>query len=758
MKIIPTILCGGSGTRLWPLSRTHAPKQLQALTNEKSLLANTVLRLELSKNCTDPVLICGRSYAEQIENQLMSVNAGLSAVITEPKGRDTAAAAAIAAHWGAKIQAADPDEDYIVLLLPADHHISNIEGFHTAITAASEAALKGYISTIGITPNAPETGFGYINRASDKLPGLDSYLVKRFVEKPDAGTAQTYLESGDFLWNAGMFAFRPDVFLKELQAFEPEIAEKSSVAFHGALQIERTERVPRLDLMPSTFLEIPSLSVDYAVMERTDKASVLPAEFGWNDVGSWAAAHEIADTDENGNALVGDVVTIGTTNSFIKAYDKLIAAVDVENMIIVDTKNAILICPRGSSQKVKSVHERLSQMNHPSALHHGEGTYEHQKIVHEKACDWLFEKALPFWIEHGEDIENGGVYEALDLQGKPLPLLPKRTRVLARQTYVFAHCHMLGQPGCLEAMKAPLAFMLKHAHLGNGRYAHMLNPNGTRLDPHSDAYDHAFILLALAWAYKASGDPDLLKLAEQTMQFILTEMRHPLGGFREAIPETNALRRANPHMHLFEAAMAWMELHRHDRMAELAEEIFGLFKTKFCVNGLLREYFEDDLTPLQKSPSRLNLAVEPGHLYEWAYLLRKYQMLTGSRSEAPAIMEAFADTYGLSSQTGLVLDHVFPDGTPVDASASRLWPQTEYIRLKLYHSKVKPDQAAFRADEAATAMIERMMLRYFRFDLDMPGYWRDQINSQGVNLVDKSPASSLYHILGCFAPLLDRKL
>jgi mannose-1-phosphate guanylyltransferase/mannose-6-phosphate isomerase len=276
MKVIPTILCGGSGTRLWPLSRSKAPKQLQALTNDKSLLANTLLRLKAYERAIDPVILCGLSYVDEIEAQMAEEGVTVSAFITEPKGRDTAAAAAIAAHWGARLQAEDPDEDYIVLLLPADHHIANIPAFHDAIDAAARTALESWIATIGITPDAPETGFGYINRESSRLDGLPSYKVARFVEKPDLETAKSYLESGDFLWNAGMFAFRPSVFLQELQALEPEIADKSETAFNAAKAQKTGEKVSRLDLPRKAFLQIPALSVDYAVMEKTDKASVLP--------------------------------------------------------------------------------------------------------------------------------------------------------------------------------------------------------------------------------------------------------------------------------------------------------------------------------------------------------------------------------------------------------------------------------------------------------------------------------------------------
>ena len=746
MKIIPTILCGGSGTRLWPTSRTYAPKQLQSLVGEKSLLANTVLRLQAQENCISPVLICGQSYATEIEHQMEDEGAELSAVIAEPMGRDTAAAAAIAAHWARKIQQENPDEQYVVLLLPADHHISDIPGFHQALDSAGEAALAGYISTIGITPNAPETGFGYINRASDRLPDLASYPVARFVEKPDEDTAKQYLESGDYLWNSGMFAFTPDVFLSELERFDEIISRKAAEAFSEADVAVDAAGLPRISFDPQSFEAIPKNSIDFAVMEHTEKASVLPADFGWNDVGSWSAAHEIAPSDANGNVLEGDVVAIDTANSLIRAHDKLIAAVGLENMIIVDTVDAMLICPKDQVQKVKAVHKHLKEQGHAVADHHGPGSTAYVSQQKSRARSWLFGKALPFWIENGLDLENGGAFEAVNFSGEPLKDMPKRLRVQARQTYVFSHAAMLGYQPAEEAIKVPLDFMLRHGRREDGGFGHILSPTGHFIDDQADCYDHAFVLMSLAWAYKATGDKDLLKVATETMEFLFARLRHPVNGFKEALPEGDALRRANPHMHLLEAAMAWMKLHNHDLMADMAKEIIGLFRTHFCVGGLLREYFQNDLSMLPSTAPELSRAVEPGHLIEWTYLLRLYESLTGDAVEEAATMEAFSDAYGINPLTGLVVDHVMPNGKMMDAPTSRLWPQTEYIRLKLQHNTTE-------GTDLALHMFERLADDYMTFDGEMPGYWKDQLSVDGQNLLDRAPASSFYHILGCLEPM-----
>ena len=747
MKIIPTILCGGSGTRLWPTSRTFAPKQLQNLVGDKSLLANTVLRLQSHPDCIAPVLLCGASYADEIEQQMHDEGASLSAIIAEPMGRDTAAAAAVAALWGQRIQATDPDEDYVVLLLPADHHISDVPGFHTALIHAGQAALQGFISTIGITPNAPETGFGYINRASAPLASLESYKVERFVEKPDEDTARQYLASGDYLWNSGMFAFTPQTFLDELRLYDAEIAAKSTAAFEDALIGNDSAGIPRVGLKAASFGAVPKNSIDFAVMEHTGKASVHPADFGWNDVGSWSAAHEIATADENGNVLEGDIVAVDTHNSLVRSHDKLIAVVGLDDMIIVDSADAMLICPKDKVQKVKSVHKYLSDQGHPAADHHGPGSRAYITQTRAAARSWLFDKALPFWLENGFDEKHGGAYEAVDFSGRPLTEMPKRLRVQARQTYVFSHAAMLGYAPAEAALQIPLQFMLNKGARGDGAFGHILAPNGEMMDDQADAYDQAFVLFSLAWAYKITGDTSLLQTAERLMDFVSTTLRHPVRGIKEAVPDSGALRRANPHMHLLEASMAWMKLHNHDRMAGFAKEIVGLFKSHFCVGGLLREYFSDDLSPLPADAKPMDLAVEPGHLIEWAYLLRLYESLTGEATESVATMEAFSDAYGLNPLNGLVMDHVHPNGKMVAEPKSRLWPQTEYIRLKL-------QSGTDRGLDEALQMFDRLTENYLVFDGEKTGYWRDQLSADGQNLLDRAPASSFYHILGCIEPLL----
>ena len=253
--------------------------------------------------------------------------------------------------------------------------------------------------------------------------------------------------------------------------------------------------------------------------------------------------------------------------------------------------------------------------------------------------------------------------------------------------------------------------------------------------------------MSLAWAYKATGETELKTVAEKVMDFLDEKLAHPDIGFEETYPVSSGLRRANPHMHLLEAAMAWMQLHDSDRMAALAGKMVGLFKSNLCVDGLLREYFESDLKTVPTNCSPVELAIEPGHLYEWAYLLRLYDSLTGEKTPHSATLEAFADAYGINPLTGLVMDHVNIDGSLMETPTSRLWPQTEYIRLKL-------QSGSDHSLDQALGMFDLLNDNYLRFDGLSPGYWRDQLSADGQNLVEKSPASSFYHILGCLERLV----
>ncbi|MFC7292959.1 AGE family epimerase/isomerase [Hirschia litorea] len=364
------------------------------------------------------------------------------------------------------------------------------------------------------------------------------------------------------------------------------------------------------------------------------------------------------------------------------------------------------------------------------------------------AKNWLMSVALPYWHEVGLDKVHGGSFEAMNMQGEPLVDMTRRFRVQARQVYAFAHAYDLGWRPGLEAMRSPLEYMLKHCWLETGGWGHLYSRDGRCVNDTVDTYDQAFALLGLGWAYKVSGDKKIYDAAQQTKDFLFTNLRHPRGGFKENLNDDIPLRRANPHMHLFETAMWWMELHQDEQMADLASEIFGLFNTHFCIDGLLREYFNSDLSPLVETAEAKYHYLEPGHLLEWASLLRKYKQLTGRASEFTDYMEKFSDQYGMEAATGLVMNQCLTTGGAIPISKARLWPQTEYIRIKLLSNDVKDVRQGL-------VMLDRLKTIFLTVDGDIRGYWFDEVDSIGRATSNSAPASTLYHVIGALLPLIE---
>ena len=338
--IQPVILCGGSGTRLWPLSRPSCPKQFLALTEERTMLQATAARVR-GGGFAEPLVVAGESLADLAAEQLRASGAEPAAIILEPAGRNTAAAIALAAYW-----LKGRGGDAIMLVMPSDHLIADEAAFHRAVEAALPAVHAGALATFGITARTPETGYGYIcpGRALPEAPG--AFAVDRFFEKPDAATAAHFCASG-YLWNGGIFLFRVSAFLAELERHAPEVAQQCAAAVAKGSSDGTLVRPE-----PEAFLATPAIAVDVAVMERTDRACVVPVDMGWSDVGSWDAVWSLSDKDEAGNAVQGDVLAIGASNSLIRNASGLtVTAVGIEDLVIVATADSILIVPRKKAQQ-----------------------------------------------------------------------------------------------------------------------------------------------------------------------------------------------------------------------------------------------------------------------------------------------------------------------------------------------------------------------------------------------------------------------
>ncbi|WP_022686667.1 mannose-1-phosphate guanylyltransferase/mannose-6-phosphate isomerase [Sphingomonas phyllosphaerae] len=336
-EIVPVILSGGSGTRLWPMSRPEKPKQMLALTASDTMLQLTAARAH-GDAFAAPIVVANAAHADAVEEQLGAIGAQPSALILEPAGRNTAPAIALAALSAGADQA--------MLVMPSDHVIADRDAFHAAIHAALPLVEQGWLITFGITPDAPETGYGYIKVGDELAPGI--HRVARFVEKPKRDVAEAMIASGDHAWNGGIFLFRADAYLGALERFAPAILAAARSACAGA----RREGV-RVYPDAAAFAASPSDSIDYAVMEKADRVAVVPVTMGWSDVGSWDALHAISDRDDRDNVVSGDVVMLDSRNCLVRSDGARVAMVGVEDLIVVASGNDILILPRGRSQDVK---------------------------------------------------------------------------------------------------------------------------------------------------------------------------------------------------------------------------------------------------------------------------------------------------------------------------------------------------------------------------------------------------------------------
>ena len=394
--LCPVILSGGAGTRLWPLSRELYPKQLLALTGERTMLQQTALRLE-GLSATAPVVVCNEAHRFLVAEQLRQIQIDPRALVLEPFGRNTAPAIALAAYAALKSSAAaDSGADPVLLVLPADHVIRDVPVFQKAVRVALAAAEQGNLVTFGIVPSSPETGYGYIQRApsgdADKVNG-GAHRIARFVEKPSAEKAAQFLKSGDYYWNSGMFMFRARRYLQELARFAPEIAkvcESAAAAAQSDLDFTRVDA--------KLFETCPSDSIDYAVMEKTADGLVVPLDAGWSDVGSWAALHEASESDGHGNVARGDVISEDSNGCYLYSESRLVAVVGLENHVVIETKDAVLVAPKERVQDVKKLVFRLKE----------QGRYEHS----------LHREVFRPWGSY-DSIENGPRFQVKRLKVKP---------------------------------------------------------------------------------------------------------------------------------------------------------------------------------------------------------------------------------------------------------------------------------------------------------------------------------------------------
>jgi mannose-1-phosphate guanylyltransferase / mannose-6-phosphate isomerase len=388
--LTPVILSGGAGTRLWPLSRELHPKQLLALTGERTMLQQTVLRLD-GLNGSAPVVVCNEAHRFLVAEQLRQLEVEPRALVLEPFGRNTAPAIALAALAALSKGAGDANAaEPVLLVLPADHVIRDIPAFQKAVRTALPAAEQGRLVTFGIVPTSAETGYGYIQQGA---PDGALHRITRFVEKPSPERARDFVKSGAYYWNSGMFMFRARRYLEELERYAPQIAQVCRTVYQAAESDLDFTRVDK-----QAFEACPSDSIDYAVMEKTADAVVVPLAAGWSDVGSWAALHDATESDGRGNVARGDVIIEDSDGCYLYSESRLVSAVGLKDHVVVETKDAVLVAPRDRVQDVKKLVARLKE----------QGRYEHS----------LHREVFRPWGSY-DSIENGPRFQVKRLSVKP---------------------------------------------------------------------------------------------------------------------------------------------------------------------------------------------------------------------------------------------------------------------------------------------------------------------------------------------------
>ncbi len=717
MALFPVIMCGGAGTRLWPASRPSRPKQFIPLAGNRTLFQETALRVgPLAAEGGQLIIVGGVRHRSAIVEQLEEI--GLSAhLLLEPEARDSAPAMAAAAAW---VAVRDPRG--VLAFVASDHHVPDHKAFQAAMRAASGAAGDGRIVTLGVRPNEPSSAYGYIRPGGR---GLSE--VQQFVEKPDRNLAAAYIADG-YLWNSGNFIARADVLLDEMARYAPGVVSAARAALPAA--------GGAVEILTAAFSEAPKISIDYAVMEKTQLASVLEVDFAWSDLGAWDS---IAATGEGD---VGSHVFEDTEGCLVRAPDGvLVAALGVKNLAIVVEPDAVLVMDISRAQEVKRLVERVRSLS----PRHLDFPRKRERTLAEEAqtfARWLRLHSLPLWSAQGQR-ETGAFEEVLTLEGRPLSS-GRRARVQARQIYVYAQAGALGWAGpWRRAARSGLQHLLAANVRPDGLVRTLLTADDRPLDETAMLYDQAFFLYALASAHRASLVDDAAEIALK-VRTALSVFETGGPGLREAGDQPF---QANAHMHLLEACLAWEEQAPSDGWSEWTDRLalFALDRLIDPVRGVMREFYDADWLPAKGDDGRV---VEPGHQFEWAWLLARYARLRND----PRALEAARRLYkcgmaGVNDRARVAVDAMHDDGS-VRNGRARLWPQTEWLKAALILAESSHDGERSRMLSDAHQAL--MALQGY---LTEDGLWKDKRLASGVFIDEPAPASSFYHIMGAFAQL-----
>ena len=720
MILYPIIMCGGAGTRLWPASRPSRPKQFIALAGNRSLFQDTVTRVSpLAGSEGKIVVIAGVPHQEAIESQLSEITVEAQ-LLLEPEARDSAAAMAAAAIW---VHQRDPAG--IIVFVASDHYVPDPAAFRASVLEAAGAAAEGRIVTLGVKPSEPSSAYGYI-----KPKGAGLTPIVSFHEKPELETARAFIEAG-YLWNSGNFIVSAGTLIEELAAHAPTVLAAARSAMEPASDTSRSQ------VLGEGFRAAPKISIDYAVMEPTKRASVLEVDFAWSDLGAWDA---IAVSGEGG---VGVHIFEDSERILARAPDgKLIAALGVSDLAIIVEDDAVLVCNLSRSQEVKRLVERMRTIS-PRHLDFQKPAPETLETGAQRFAHWLKLRALPVWSTLGF-AADGGFSETLTLDGLAVEG-NRRARVQTRQIFVYAQAGTLGWNGPWKSLVQAALKRLRTAYLRpDGATRALLGSDWAVIDETAMLYDQAFVMFALAAARQANiDDPELENDAARLRDKLLSEAL-PNGAMHEAGDHPF---QSNAHMHLFEASLAWEALSDDPAWGAMADRIAGLAMDVFIdrEGGFLREFFTEAWTPADGEDGRL---FEPGHQFEWAWLLARYGVLRGDKRAAAAARTLYANgRKGVGQRPPVALDAMNEDMT-IRSHRARLWPQTEWLKSSLVLAEISTDwERHVYLDDAA------MALRALWLYLTDNGVWRDKRFPDGTFLDEPAPASSFYHIIAAFDQL-----
>lgn len=671
-------------------------------------------------NFASPLIVGSERHAGLLERLFPTARK-----ILEPFGRNSAPAVAAAclAH--------SPHE--LVLILPADHDILDVEAFHKAIELATIAAENGAIVTFGIEPTHPATGYGYIkSRTRETNTALD---VEAFVEKPNLETAESYLSEGSYYWNAGIFLFRVDTMVDALRTYAPDVLKSVEQA------MKHREDELNIHLDKQAFETTPSISIDYAVMENATNVKTIPVNMGWSDVGGYRALRDLLTQASTDNFTHGRVHVQNSTGSYIRSEGPTVLVNDVSNLAIVATPNEVMVTSLEEDTAVKELRNAAdSQRQSDHAL----------QGMRVKVRDWM-QVTLGSWAEKAWDKGHGGFVEQLDLNGVPDSAANRRVRVQARQVFSFSKAMQwsgFDTDRAKALVEHGIEYIDKTLRHPNGGWVHVVDASGEFIDTRRDLYDHAFIALAGSSAFEATGSTLALKVANDAIAFIDNELRDKVfGGWLEGKPSPPQ-RRANPHMHLLETMMTHHVATGCEKSLIRAAECVELFETRFFnpANNVLAETFAEDW---QNSTAEESTVFEPGHHYEWATLLYQYEQLTGhdSLSWRRRLIRR-ANNSGLNPNSGFAMNAVRANGLIADGN-SRLWPQLEMLRAYLSHPEMTTSASI---ETTLKAIYDRFM------DSPIPGCWVDEVDEFGISNAKTVPASMLYHFVTAFNDLMPQNV